>query len=402
MRPLWAVAVIAVACGKPADPVVEEPKLKTLTAAATAGAALMQEELTAEGAVTAVGTSSQGNLVMVAADRVFELTAGELVKKPLYAEGLDPTSLGAVRHVIPRSAGGAYLAAEHGLFVLDGAYVTHSPVMVGMGPLSGASEGGKGALMGLWLAASNGVYRRQTTQTDRYSIEGFGEEAKAIALESDGTAALAVLGGKLVLLTSGAAGLAAELPPEDVGAVNAVAAGKGVLFAATVNGLYRWQSAATPKWSRFTLGGAAAEDVQLDPVTGSVWVQTASDLLRIDGDELVKYARPAGTSLLAVDRLGDLWSAKASTLVRLKAGAGSTDAKFAADLKPWLQTNCIACHADFADPIAFAPRAEAALQRVRIGDMPRCLGGVPCAASEHLKPEQYAVLEGWIRGGKQP
>ncbi len=406
MRPQWLCALVLAACGKPPPtPPEETPKLTRLEAPARQGSALTQETLTASGSVTAVGMSTAGNLVMVADGRVYELVAGELTRRSLYAEGSDPTTLGPVNAIIPRAKGGAWLAGANGLFVLEGSYVTHSPVMVGMGPVSGLSEvGGVGGLEGLWLAATNGVYRRQTAETNRYTIDGYGEGATGIAADPDGNAAFAVLDGKLVLLNAdrgGGAPAAAE-PPEDVGAVNAVAAAKGTLYAATANGLYRWVGTATPPWSRFTLEGAAAQDVEVDPVTGTAWALTEGALLRVDGDTLTSFARPSGASGLAIDRIGDLWTANAATLVRLKAGAGAADAKFQADLKPWLQQRCTSCHADFADVVAFTPKAESALQRVRTGDMPRCTGGVPCAREMWLQPADYAVLEGWIRGGKQP
>lgn len=394
--------MVLAACGTPEAPPPPVEKLKVNSTAAAQGSALMQEELTATGTVTAVGMSADGNLVLVAGDRVYELIAGELTRRSLYAQGSDPTTLGAVSTIVPRASGGAWLASANGLFVVDGEYVTHSPVMVGMGPLSGASEVSTGSLNGLWLAATNGVYRRQTAETFRYRIDGYGEAAGAIAADPDGAGALAVLGSELVLLTPGEMGPAAAEPPEDVGTVNAVASAKGALFAATSKGLYRWQRTATPQWTRFTLGDAAAVDVKVDPVTGAAWVVTADALLRLDVDALTTFARPAGTEKLAIDRLGDLWTAKAATLVRVKAGVGATTSSFMTDLRPWLTTNCTSCHSDFSDIVAFKPKAEAALQRVRTGDMPRCNGGVPCPTEQHLKPEQFAVLEAWIRGGKQP
>jgi hypothetical protein len=374
-----------------------------VSAAATQGGALTQEELAAPGPVAAVGMSTAGNLVLVADGRVYERIAGELVRRSLYAQGTDPTSLGTVSAIVPRAKGGAWIAGDNGLFVVDGTYVTHSPVMVGMGPVAGLTEVAQGNLNGLWLAATNGVYRRQTAETFRYNIEGYGEVASGVAGDPDGAGAFAVLDGKLVLLTPGeAATPAAAEPPEDPGKVNAVAGAKGALYAATARGLFRWVRTATPAWTRFTLGDTEALDVKVDPVTQAAWVVTADALIRIDGDQATSYARPAGTQSLAVDRIGDLWTAKASTLVRVQAGAGSAEAKFATDLKPWLQQRCTSCHADFADPVAFSPKAESALQRVRTGDMPRCTGGVPCPQTQWLMPADYAVLEGWIRGGKQP
>jgi ligand-binding sensor domain-containing protein len=394
-----AVVLAAAACGSAPSP---DERLRVISTAPVSGDALSSEDLSVDGPVAALGVSAEGNLVAVAADRVLELTAGVLEQRHLYAEGTDPTTLGTVTAVTPRAAGGAWLATSNGLFTVDSRYVTHSPVVAGMGALAGAGEAPTGTLKGLWLAASNGVYRRQSAQTDRYHVDGYSEEARAVAIDGEGIAALAVLGSQLLLLTPGEGGVAAALPPEEVGTVSAVAAGKRVLFAATERGLYRWAQATTPQWTRFTLGEQAAREVRVDPVTGSAWAATDSSLIRIDGDTATAFSRPPGTRALAVDRLGDVWAATASSLVRLKAGAGSTAATFATDLKPWIQANCAMCHSDFVDPVVFTPKAETALQRVQIGDMPRCTGGVPCPTEQRLEPAQYAVLEGWIRGGKQP
>src|SRR6185436_19390570 len=116
MRPLCLSAlVLAASCGNPPPP-KEDPKFTVVSGPAVAGSALMEEELAAGGTVTAVGMSKDGNLVMVASDRVFERVGGVLTRRSLYAEGSDPTSLGAVSAIIPRGAGGAWLAAENGLF----------------------------------------------------------------------------------------------------------------------------------------------------------------------------------------------------------------------------------------------------------------------------------------------
>jgi hypothetical protein len=403
MRLPWLSALVLVAaCGTP-PPRQEEERFHVVGVAPTVGEALTQQELALDGTVTELGVSTAGDLVAVAGDRVYERTAGVLTLRNLYAEGSDPTSLGAVSAIIPRAKGGAWIAAANGLFELEGLYVTHSPVVVGMGPLLGACEVAQGGMNGLWLATSDGVYRRQDTDTFRYRIDGWAEAANGVAGDPDGVAALVVLGGQLVLLVPGSdATLAAAAPPDEVGRVNAVAAAKGALYAASERGLYRWQPSATPQWTRFPLGGAEGLEVKVDPVTASAWVVTSDALLRLDGDALTSFARPAGTSRLAVDRLGDVWTAKGQTLVQVKAGARSTDAKFEAEVKPWLVAHCTMCHSDFVDPVVFGPKAELALQRVRTGDMPRCSGGVPCPEDQHLMPEEWAVLESWIRGGKQP
>jgi hypothetical protein len=401
MRALPLIGVIALGCGT-AEPQPPPPQFNVVAGTGTQGAALTQDEVDAGGAVTALGLTQEGDLVEVADGFVYQRVAGVLTPKNLYAEAADPQSTGAVKQITPRAQGGAWLATDNGLFMLEGDYVSHSPVMAGMGALSGAGEVAQGGMSGLWLAASNGVYRRTSTDTNRYSVDGYSNTAAGIAVEKGGLGAFALLGSTLVLLTPGEAAPAAALPPDDVGGVKALAAASGALFAATDRGLYRWKPSATPQWTRFSLDGSGALDVQVDPVTGSAWVVTASQLLRIDADAVTSFARPDGTSLLAVDLFGDLWTARDATLVQIHAGGGAMNASFATDMKPWLTAHCVMCHADFTDIGVFSPIAEDALQRVRSGDMPRCTGGLPCPGEQHLTADDYAVLEGWIRGGKQP
>ena len=87
---------------------------------------------------------------------------------------------------------------------------------------------------------------------------------------------------------------------------------------------------------------------------------------------------------------------------RAEEAAKPDAAKVEKGQKVYADKHCSMCHSDFTDIVAFTPKADSALQRVRSGDMPRCTGGVPCPADQHLTADQYAVLEGWIRGGEQP
>ncbi|MBK7865073.1 MAG: hypothetical protein IPJ65_42050 [Archangiaceae bacterium] len=367
--------LLLAACGTAQPLPAEPPKLEVRWAAAAPRGALVQEALDAGGDITALGVSTAGDLVLVAGGRVLERTAGELTRRYLYAEGSDPAELGEVSSIVPRASGGAWLTSENGLFALEGRYVTHSPVRPGMGALAQASEVASGPLAGLWLAASSGVYRRQPTDTVQYQIAGWADGATGVAADPDGTAAIAIVAGHLVVYRPGSGvTLDVEEVPDAVGEVHAVAAAKGALYAATARGLYRWRSSATPRWTRFTLANAEALEVQVDPVTASAWVLTAGALLELDGDVLTAFERPSGAAQLAVDHLGDVWTARGATLVRLKAGATTAQATFESDVKPWVQTHCAMCHSDFADRVAFAPRAQDALQRVRSGDMPRCWG----------------------------
>jgi hypothetical protein len=128
------------------------------------------------------------------------------------------------------------------------------------------------------------------TQEGASVVEFSARPAPSTVIEPNGRGAFSLLGNRLVLVTPGSS--VPALPPDDVGAVKALAALPGALFAATDRGLYRWKPTQTPPWTRFSLAGDGALDVQVDARTGSVWVTSPSALFRIDGDA-VTYFSPA-------------------------------------------------------------------------------------------------------------
>src|SRR3954454_1110034 len=110
MRAFWLAALV-VACGS-GQPTTPAPKLKIFSDAPAQGAALMQEQVQVSGTLSALGTTHAGDLALVAGGLVYERAGGVLTLRNLYAEGADPTSLGAVSAIIPRAQAGAWLAAE--------------------------------------------------------------------------------------------------------------------------------------------------------------------------------------------------------------------------------------------------------------------------------------------------
>jgi hypothetical protein len=117
-----------------------------------------------------------------------------------------------------------------------------------------------------------------------------GRAATEVAVEPNGRGAFALLGKQLVLMTRDDA--VPALPPDDVGRVKALAAASGALYAATDRGLYRWTPSQTPAWTRFSLAGDGALNVQVDLLTGSVWVATPGALFRIEGDAVTSFNKP--------------------------------------------------------------------------------------------------------------
>src|SRR5688572_7215966 len=65
-----------------------------------------------------VGLTADGLVAVSAAGRIYEVDGTSLVQRNLYADEDDPTELGTVHRLAPRSSGGAWIAAENGLFAL--------------------------------------------------------------------------------------------------------------------------------------------------------------------------------------------------------------------------------------------------------------------------------------------
>jgi hypothetical protein len=368
------------------------------------------DALTLPGAAERLGTSADGAMVVAAGGKIYELVLGKLELRLPYAEGADTGNLGTVQAIAARRGGGAWIATSNGLFLLGGHYVTRASLnsAVQLGSVRGVAEADAGPLAGLWLATSEGLFRHRGDSVERYSIAGFGIAASAIAVTTDGAAALTIVDGQVLLLTPDADGVSivSERPPLSMSGATVIGASKNSLYAGGDSGLVRWMATATPPWTHFTLTPdpqappRAASALVVDTVGDSVWMQTATELVRLQGDRLAAFAQPgAAKSLLGVDPSGDIWTTRQMDLVRLKSGV-RLDITFDRNLRPWLVARCTSCHADFVDPDVFDARANTALGKVRAGDMPRCEGGIVCPPKEKLAPADFAVLEGWIRAGK--
>jgi hypothetical protein len=370
------------------------------------------EALEMDGRVGVLGGSSSSHVLAAVGGEIYEVDAGKLVHRALYAEGDDPTALGAVYAIAPRLAGGAWIAAEKGVFLLDTMFVTKASFGTGSGAVRSASEVGAGPLQGLWVAGDDGLFRRRGSDLTKYSVANADGAITAIAVDAAGSCALAISGGEAILIEASSDETTSDVPPLDAGTINAVAAGTGALYAASDKGILRYRPSATPKWTRFTLAAEGQPEAKVLSVavdaTGLVWMRTETQIVRLAGDDLSALDGAAITAssltAIAVDEIGDVWAADAMKLDHIGTGGGTTAVTFSADLSPWLGMYCTKCHGNqtqnFQDYDVFLPLAEKALERVRAGDMPRCDGGVPCPSDQHLNASQYSVLEQWIRAGK--
>lgn len=417
---VWVAALVACSSG---DPEVIQTHVQatapaqwdTYSSAPSLGVALATEELMAPDALEAWGRpggdgTGSTTLVVVAGGHVFEVSGGTLHGRTLYAAPGDPDTLGQVAAVRPRQAGGVWLAGDQGLFMLEGDYVSKSPLEVGMGALSAVSERSGGVLAGLWLGAQDGLYRRQSTRFDRLNIANAPPVVRHVAVDRAGTLAVAVCDQALFALQVTENQLHSTATALEPGVVHGVAGGDGFVVVASDLGLLRLKATAPLRWEQFTLaeqGTDAVEvlAVQVDDEGTRVWARTQTTVVLLHNEQLTGHSVPAAAgagSMLAVDTHGDVWTAQGSVLTRHVASDGMAVPTFANDVTPWLSTHCTRCHADFTTYSVFAPRASLALQRVSNGDMPRCEGGVVCPTQQRLTAEQYDVLDRWISGGRLP
>lgn len=389
---------------------------RELSAQAAPGLWADQEALAAPVPIEALGLTSAGQVALAGASTAYVLGTGAFEARALFAEGTDPLSTGRIFGLAPRMEGGAWLAADAGVFFIDRVYTAKSGLSAA--PVRQISAVARGALRGVWFAGDDGLIHSNDGTLERLSVPGTSGAASAVAVSADGDSAFVVIGGKLALLRGGASGpITAELAPLDTGAISAVAAGAGVLYAASARGLIRWRSADSPSFALLTLAPSGQAPIvpralAVDGTSGAAWVLGPQAILeaKVDGS-LVSFEAPASllgktsTAALAVDAAQDVWLATGSTLERHRASTSAPlDLSFDRDLKPWVTQRCAQCHsnqtADFRVYEVFAPRAETSLNRIKSGDMPRCEGGLVCPTGQRLTPADYEILEQWIRAGK--
>src|SRR5262245_27848023 len=137
-RRLWyplAFLLALAACGEGngGNNNVEESEVDVRYGAPAEGTISAMSALMTESAVEALGIDSSGRVLAVAGSTTYEVDTGSLQARALYAGPGDPTSIGHVFAVAPKMEGGAWIASDAGLFIVDAVYVVKSPLVVGEG-----------------------------------------------------------------------------------------------------------------------------------------------------------------------------------------------------------------------------------------------------------------------------
>lgn len=414
MARLLSTSLAATACGADRHrSTVPSAEITFEDRAPAVGALSVEAAIDLGARIDIIGLSEEGNVLAIAEGEIFEISRTEATRRSLYAAPGDPTALSTVYGVTPRRAGGAWLAAEAGLFALDTHYVTRSPIEAGAVGVRAVEEASAGPLEGLWLGTELGVFLSRPDRFERLRISGVEGRPSGIAVEREGMAALILSGRDVTLLESTRDGLVSDLPPIDVGEVSAVVASESALYAASDRGLVRWRASDSPAWTLFSLSPSGEPPMPVlalavDPATGDVWARGARTLVRLANDALTAFeARTLAegeAAWITVDGSGGVWTVASSRLERASPSNAIVEVSFARDVRPWISANCSLCHRNqtqnFEDYDVFSEKADIALARVRAGDMPRCAGGLPCPPEQRLAAETYSVLEEWIRAGK--
>lgn len=399
MAPLWAAPIIAGTllggCGStatapdPGDAPIGLSELPLTVVDAPVGAERRLRSprpatlgLTAEG-VPLVSTGTTVSALENSGTRAFTL----------YAGSGDPTTLGAVRAIAPRQAGGSWVGASSGLFYTEGDYVAWAGSAAA--PLD-LDEVASGPFAGLWMTTAAGLLH--AVGTELWTYDGLDGTLDSFAATSSHALVLGSEGAYALTLTI--EGLRAE--PLEIADVFAVAVTPGAEWIASPSGVaVRF---AGGDWRALSVDGAPLEAETLVGASDAAYLVTpAGELLALTpGASETLIAERLSTAVdgpLVADPQGGVWSLEGDTLVgRRLEGVAS----FARDVAPFLAQNCLGCHPTYDQLEVFKTRASAALSRLQSGDMPRCAGNQLCSPESLPAPSSYAALERWIQQGQLP
>lgn len=398
-RALFVALVLApiLACGNdPEAPGTDRFEVRTLSESLLE--ATPARTVVLPGAPELLGVDGRGQPIASIAGSVWAVTGSGSERRRLYAGPGDPVFLGEIRTLRPRAEGGAWLGADAGLFAVDGLYVA---AVATLGPILEVSDVSAGPLAGLWLSTPAALLLSLPDELASFEIPDTTGPYVGLAVRPDGSQALAWVGEEALLLAPDGLDLDVRGLPF-LARPRAVAATADALWLAADEGLY-----ALPRGGAWVRVDSTSGPIRVDVLEADateVFALGAGQVVVIDlAAERLSVLALDGATAVAAAGSGGFWTARGATL----EGWGLGAPRFEADVLPFIETHCVACHdqgtGDYRIYDNFVSRAEAALERIRTGDMPRCgTDRVRCPESEQLGPDLYGVLERWIEEGKLP
>src|SRR5687767_3296499 len=236
MKRFLCFALLA-ACGSdPTNPPTTS-ELAVVKGAGSPSTFASTEALTADDTVEAIGVSGDGRVIAVFAGQPHELSGNTFEVRSLYVGEGDPEALGAVHAIAPRIGGGAWIGSEAGLFAVDEIYTYKVPLLEDAGAVNDVLDANAGTLAGLWLAMDGGLHRWEDDRVSKYAIEGLSGAATLVAIEQTGAFGVAAYGDQIATLEPNSSEILVDRPPLDTGAIHALAAATGAIYAATDKGI---------------------------------------------------------------------------------------------------------------------------------------------------------------------
>ncbi len=402
---LWVLVLGLSACEQ--GELASSPVIELDNAAMTASFDGQVDATTLDAGAAIVTVASDGGAVLVGtADGVFTWNGTELTVMDVYAEDpAGPWVTGAVTAMATRPQGGAFVAAESGLFTTAYGVLVPSPVNASLQDvvIGGLAVRGQGEAEELWIAADSGLVRVTAGLRSDFDLPDGGRPLMVAASD----AALLVATDQDGLYVIDPVGMAVSRL-DGAAPVSALAGAPSQLWALTGEGVIG--QATDGAWTVFAGDPAAGEPrgLAVDDAQGAFLVTdmgvlelTAGGSAATIGDT-VTWPQGLQVTVAAVDGSGHLVAAGFdATAVAPVVGAPLS---FEVDIAPIFERLCNSCHIsgasgvplrDFTDYAQVVAIADPILERIGTGLMPP-------AEMPQLNDDEYDAVVSWFATGATP
>jgi len=382
-------------------------ELRVIEGAPSAAGAVPRAGMSVDAEPHVLGTIG-GVVAIGTADGVYASSLGvDLLQQVLvHPDQEGPKGTGAVRQLARRSSDGLLVVAESGLFHSAAGYLLSSPFgqSVAAEQIASMSSFGADEDEELWVVTQSKAYWAFGGKLTELSLEGSTAPISLAIGTAPGQAVIAA--GPSAYFADLASGSAIELA-SDLGSVQGGAAEEdGTVHLATSAGLLsRARSGELTLRTLAAAGDAATPVVAVAASFGAVRALTEQGLVAIETDAS-KLVGPSAisTGSLAIDASGDTWAVESGALFRYETGS---PVSFAADVAPFFEAHCQACHDpgattapdhDFTDYETAKEWSESIARRLLATDATT----MPPPNEEVLTAAEYAVVLRWAQGGTLP